>query len=540
MTYPNLTGLPEERVQRVLMLVLVGTALCWLMVFTAVGYPWSMVGLTMTDSLKYFWMAQGLHSSAIDPLAQHGQAILNETRFPPGYPLLLSVFGPDSSAEGMRAANLGQWLTVLLALAAAWRFYRQLLGTRAAAIAAFAFTLAMPWLYPWSFDLISEPLFVALLLTICVLAEHRPSARSSYAMCLLFGALCLTRSIGYPLLLVLGYWIWSSSRSVPRLLSGMAVAIAPIAGWKIFQWTQGSAGADSYLLWLLWELRALATNPWDILWPQWSMFAASFTPSGWHQSVRILLGSALVIGALTQIVPRARRGEGTALIAALLFLVLLVWPYPLHFDRLVAPLAPFILAFALLPLAAPRPESTRADVAATGAADHRAGKSIAAIALAVAALATTWGFAIAPMVASARTQLSAFERSFLRSTLAATNPGQAPHSIARLARTLEVASQLDQLVPTGECVYATWPDLIAMRSTRRLVDSPVPFDWSRGPCAYALATSVWDGSHAGGPNFPMQQSGLNYRKVAQWTSPDDTEALATLMRQPAAEPANDQ
>ncbi|MGE4069879.1 MAG: hypothetical protein AB7E72_01785 [Lysobacterales bacterium] len=535
MIYPNLTAMSEERGQRLLFLLLLGTVLCWLVAFTAVGYPWSMVGLTMTDSLKYFWMAQGLHSGAVDSLAQHGQTILSETRFPPGYPLFLSLFGPDPSPAGMRAANFGQWLTVLLALATSWRFYRQSLGAGAAAIAAFAFTLAMPWVYPWSFDLISEPLFVALLLTICVLAEQRPSARSSYFMCLLFGALCLTRSIGYPLLLVLAYWLWNGSRSIPRVLAGMAIAMGPIVAWKIFQWTQGRAGADSYLLWLLWELRGLANNPWDILWPQWSKFAAAFTPMGWHQGVRIALGSALLICALIQIAPRARKKDSTALIAATLFLVLLSWPYPLHFDRLVAPLAPFILSYALLPFAAScrasQPPSAQSPVAAASA-----GKAIAAVVLAVAALATTWGLAIAPMVASSRAQLPEFERSFLRSTLATMNTEQAPKTIERLARTLDVASQLDTLVPPGECIYTTSPDFIALRSTRKLIDSPVPFNWSRGPCKYALAISIWDGSHVGGPGYPMQQGGLSYRMVAQWKLPSDTDAIGTLMRQPAAEP----
>ncbi|MEZ5466941.1 MAG: hypothetical protein R3F18_04655 [Lysobacterales bacterium] len=534
MTYPNLTVMPEDRAQRVFLLVLLGTVSCWLVAFTVVGYPWSMVGQTMTDSLKYFWMAQGIHSGAVDSLAQHGQTILSETRFPPGYPLFLSLFGPDTSPAGMRAVNFAQWLTIVLALATSWRFYRQFLGAGVAAIAAFAFTLAMPWVYPWSFDLISEPLFVALLLTICVLAEQRPSARGSYFMCLLFGALCLTRSIGYPLLLVLAYWLWNGSRSIPRMFAGIAIALVPIVAWKIFQWTQGRAGADSYLLWLLYELRGLATNPWDILWPQWSKFAAAFTPMGWHQGVRIVLGSALLICALIQIVPRARRRDSTALIAATLFLVLLSWPYPLHFDRLVAPLAPFILTYALLPLAVSRmasqPPSAQSPVVAAGA-----GKAMAAVALTVAALATTWGSAIAPMLASAQAQLPEFQRPFLRSALAGMNPEQAPKIIERIAQTLDVASQLDSLVPSGECVYTTSPDFIALRSTRRLADSPVPFTWSHGPCNYAMAISIWDGSHAGGPGYPMQQGGLSYRMVAQWKAPNDTDAIGTLMQQPIAE-----
>jgi len=526
-TARNAVSPSSDAVDRAVLLALLASCACWLIGFALVGYPWSMIGLSMTDSLVYFWMAQALHLGSGDPTAAHGWSILSETRFPPGYPAFLSMFGPNTDASGLRAANIGQFVSVLLALlsmvALYWRYLKPPL-----AMAACAYSLTLPWLYPWSFDLISEPLFVALLLLACRLADPLALRRWSFVwIALLFGLLCLTRSLGYPLLVALAWWMWTRVPSRRHWLLGMSIAIAPLVLWKLYQGMHGSA-ADSYLGWTWQQFAQLPPGVLKLAWTQWAHLASSLTPAALPDLLRAGIGSVLLLAALAQALGASLRAELMGAVTLILFCVLVAWPFPLHFDRLVAPLAPLVVLYALLPWAkSQQPAAPEPALESQRPYPPR----WAARLLALLALALVWACAILPMLDGGHRRVPESQRPYLRSAIASQRgAATAPQAVDHLARVLQVAGELDRLVPATDCVLATWPNLLKLRSARVILDSPVPFAWTSKACSYALAIDVWDGSHAGGANYPMTVNGLRYQPVAEWRSSANADPFARLIR----------
>ncbi len=153
---------------------------------------------------------------------------------PPGYVYLLGgvyrVFGVDAAPDRERwavARRLGAVigaLTVLLIGVAGVHWWGRRAGLVAMAIAA----VYVPWITLGG-SLMSEPLFVLLMLGALVLASKRLAAAAG----LVAGLAVLTRANGLILLLPLALMVWAPRRSLGPPAVLVAVALLVVAPWTI-------------------------------------------------------------------------------------------------------------------------------------------------------------------------------------------------------------------------------------------------------------------------------------------------------------------
>lgn len=158
----------------------------------------------------------------------------------PGYPYLLggvyALSGDSRLAGQLAGAALGA-LTVLLLYLIVARIWGRRTGLAAAALAA-----AFPPLVLLSRDLVSETLFLPLVLAaaLCVLEFRRSGGTLRWAAAA--GALCglaaLTRNAGIALVLPIALGVWTARPALrPRSLSAPAIAVAcallTVAPWLV-------------------------------------------------------------------------------------------------------------------------------------------------------------------------------------------------------------------------------------------------------------------------------------------------------------------
>jgi 4-amino-4-deoxy-L-arabinose transferase-like glycosyltransferase len=155
---------------------------------------------------------------------------------PPAYPYLLGatyeVTGKGASAGQLVGALLGTVAVGLIALIAL-----RLWG-RTAAIAAGALAAAYPPLVMTNGSLLSEALFVPLVLgLVLVLLSGAPAARVAVLTGLLVGLATLTRPVGLLLLVAVFVWAWRLRVPARRrlVLGGLAAvtAVGTIVPWSV-------------------------------------------------------------------------------------------------------------------------------------------------------------------------------------------------------------------------------------------------------------------------------------------------------------------
>jgi 4-amino-4-deoxy-L-arabinose transferase-like glycosyltransferase len=152
---------------------------------------------------------------------------------PPGYVYLLGatyrVFGVEDSRSERWAVGRGLGVvigvaTVVLVGLLGARLWNRRIGLIAMAIAA----VYVPWITLGA-TLMSEPLFVALMLGALVLASRRLAAAAG----LVAGLAILTRANGLILLVPLALVVWAPARSLGPPAVLIAVALAVVAPWTI-------------------------------------------------------------------------------------------------------------------------------------------------------------------------------------------------------------------------------------------------------------------------------------------------------------------
>lgn len=263
--------------------------------------------------------------------------------YPPGYPLLLAGLWrlvPRFPANIpllllMNAVFLGAiaWETATLA--------RRVLGWRAAAAAAAALvaTLSLPLLM-LSRLVLSEPMFVALLLPALLAAERLVAEESSQRRALAVGAACggvmLVRAHGaaLPLALVVLLAMRHHWRHALACVAGMALVLAPWELWQLAHRTvfagtlRGSYGG--YGAWLMDGLRhgvpfvagTVVANGREI----GALFADRFSLADGHvaRSIAACLGTVVVLAGAVRM---RRRAPVIVLFAAIYYLIILLWPF---------------------------------------------------------------------------------------------------------------------------------------------------------------------------------------------------------------------
>ncbi len=267
----------------------------------------------------------------------------NATHFPPGYPALIAVMWriwpafPDNLVL-LKFAN-----ALLLGLAAAGTYvfaHRRLGFSRlASAITALGATLSVVILL-LSGMVLSEPLFLALLLPILLLTERaveRGHAGSAFVAGVLLAGLALVRTLGlFAIPAAMGILLWRRRYAAAAALAtgaGLLIVpwqlwvamhqheVAPIIAGKYGSYTgwvaQGYVDGGIQFLWRVVERNArdlfivmsYLHAPVDVLWPRIISFMA--------------LVALLVFGARNL----ARRAPVTVAFMAIYFAVVMIWPF---------------------------------------------------------------------------------------------------------------------------------------------------------------------------------------------------------------------
>jgi 4-amino-4-deoxy-L-arabinose transferase-like glycosyltransferase len=185
------------------------------------------------------FVADGL--GYISPYAFDAGHTLPTAEKPPLYPLLLALEsklgGSSFHAHRLLGAVLGMATIVLLALVA-----KRLGGPRLALVTA-ALVALDPVLWKWDSQVLSEPLYAALIALVLLAAyrvHDRPTVARAAALGAAIGLAGLTRPealIFVPLLALLLLW-WSRRGAVKPVLAMCAVCAVVMAPWVVRNWSE--------------------------------------------------------------------------------------------------------------------------------------------------------------------------------------------------------------------------------------------------------------------------------------------------------------
>ena len=484
----------------------------WIVAFAALGYPWTMVG-SSTDGLHYLWMADALHAGVSHPQSAAGANLLWHSRFPPGFPIYLSLFGAATSDGGMLRANLAQMLSVLAMMLMVLVYARQHTRSWLAALLILGYVLAHPMLVPWSVELFSEPLFTCLLLAACLLAgADRSLSRAWLWMSMLIGFACLVRAIGLLVIPALLLWLWLRHRSVWRTIVGGMLALAPSGLWSALKPSSVGAG-DSYLSQLWGTVGDISASTLTVIATQLSSFLQALAPFGFPAWLRLLIGTGLLIAFLRVVWLRRSQANFDAWAALSIMGILIFWPYPGYLDRLVGPIVPLLWVQILrgAPTPSEQPIARRVWI-------------MAATLLVVIAMSSTLSILLRPVLRVADLDLQRQMRS--ASVLLAEDPV----SIAKIHHAgLLLAADLHSLVPAGACVSSAFAIWVRLRAKVLILDTAQPFSWQNNPCRYVMVINLASAQDGFNAYYPMPLSPAQFRPLAVARESPDAVTFAALI-----------
>lgn len=317
------------------------------------------------DSVSYLILGQGLSPWAA-PGAVVAEGFGREAFYPPLFPLLLGLTG---AAFDVAWAHVLCALLVAAALAAQYALAARWLPSRGLAAMAVAATALLPSLWINAKGVLSEPLFMLLLLTLLLALERAPRARARIAA--LMAALVLTRSIALPMVVAQACGVLLRAgrrwRDALPALAPAGAALAAYAAWRVLrpqthdEYAQfaGSAahwvlGADDALAALAYRIvtgaGAIADAWFGALLLFWSPF--------W--SPQLVLAGAIGLLALLGGALRLRAGAADGWMMLAYFAVLVAWPFPGQMTRFLFPVLPLLVLYAMVGLTALLPARGRA------------------------------------------------------------------------------------------------------------------------------------------------------------------------------------
>ena len=288
-----------------------------------------------------------------------------QTKYPPLYPLLLSVawrIDPSFPHNLATAAWISwlAWPALLVALA----LYCPRLGLTAGRTWILLVLMAMnPFCILFSGRLISELLFTVLLLLALLLVDRASEHDGGYATAIAAGVVAglayLTRTAGIVLLASGFLFLWWRKQR-PRGLVFAGVMLPFILGWTLWSRLHQLPTNDPDLIYYTSYLGEQFNNVTVTSLPLfvWKNLDGLLTGLGSMVLPQVLgvgflkiLAQVIAVAMIAGVVRMVRRGDGLhyALFAAMSCVVLLVWHFPPN-ERLVLPLFPLALAGLLVEL----------------------------------------------------------------------------------------------------------------------------------------------------------------------------------------------
>jgi 4-amino-4-deoxy-L-arabinose transferase-like glycosyltransferase len=313
-----------------------------------------------------YFKDDGLYYASAKSLAEGGGYRIEslpgepaQTKFPPLYPLLLSIAWriDPQFPRNLHIAAWISWLALPAMLVLALAYFPKLGVSGWRAWLLLCLMAVNPQVLSYGSQLMSELLFLALILAAMLLVERCVDGDAGIALAIAAGAVAglayLTRSAGIAMLPAAV--VYFALRGKWRTGAWFAAAMAPfIAGWMLWARLHQVQPADSTLMFYtdylgieIYTLRHVSLhmllwkNVESFIWGLGSLIQPKFTMS----QVLMILASAIGVAMISGIVRMVRRGHGVlyALFAAGSVLILVVWCYPPD-ERFLLPLFPLALA----------------------------------------------------------------------------------------------------------------------------------------------------------------------------------------------------
>ena len=316
----------------------------------------------LTDSMSYLFMADVFSpwTAAQDFAAQMYRA----SRFPPGFPLVLALFGAGSAA--LPAVHAIQAVVIVCAAVLGAALALRLCASRIAAVAIGIAFLISPLTVRTALEIGSEALFdllVAATLLCAAMREPRRADAGDLLPGLLAGLALLTREVGIVLLPALLLWAWD--RRSRWAAAGVVLATVEWGAWHALRAgdpqrvTYGASAAlafDGGIGHVASQAPALLA----------SFFAGFVDGSSFSGAPAARIAAALLLlGAAPAWIAGLRRREPLAVFVAGYVAVFSVWPYPGFSTRFAAPLLLPLMILAWRSVAMSRMQGRHAAALAT-------------------------------------------------------------------------------------------------------------------------------------------------------------------------------
>ena len=422
-----------------------------------------------SDDGVYLLLAEAYRLPASARLPVHDE-VIRVTHFPPGWPMLLAVFGADP--DHPQRGALANVLCLLLALLAIARWVQLDGGRWRAGLLAAGLVAALPATLIYLQLVYSEFAFMACLYAVFALlaaaraAEPATARRLWLLAAVLVAMASLIRSMG--VVLVIAFAVALLWQSRPQRGWLLAVAALPYLVWTVAHAVLAdrlgyvSDGARGLRLLIdggpAMTLRLVREMMQHLV----TAFSDARPAQGGRFGPAAVAVAAVCLLALPEWWRRFRLGRCDAWYLAGSFALILIWPYtgPYFVPRFLYPQLPILIGYALLSVAACQRAAVRALPAAL----------IAAVAL--SGSLSLWLRALSPVPEELRGYVRS--PSYLRAPDA-----ESAAALARFHRDLSRAlREFAADVPPGECVHAPQSALVMahMRRIARTMPSPARID----------------------------------------------------------------
>ncbi len=506
-----------------------GTVVAVSFVALAVFYlfwSWSTVLADFGGDNAVYWLTANYWSpwgSAIAPAAYFASTSI----YPPLYPIMLAALG---GGESLIVAHLVSAGFIVLAFIAIYRF-AIVLGVHwsLALILVVLFAGTRITLIE-ALQIHSEHLYLLLTYTALYLAHHKADRPALYLAAACVAGAFLTRSFGLTLAASFLAWIAiAHSRALP--------ACAAIVGLPVVLWSSLHGSSSQYLNSMaeIYGQSGIAIQLSDnlnYLWIKWLYCFGETEQAGFTTYGPVAI--ALISGCGTLVRLRAGALDGLYALAYLLLVVL--WPYPAEYERLLYPILPLLFVHGLLAVTLlmrrwmPAYSPTHAAVVYT-----------------VLLLATELPFAL---LAGSRLADVPDDPGFAPYTRTLAwfyaDPGTAIVNIGYQRGITEALTDIHDRnrVPTDECMLSIKPSIIALYSGRRS-HSPPSSSLSpqalleqvrEGPCNYLFMMQSASPSFPE-PYYPYRRLEPHLEIVAAYANPVVHGRPAAMLGRIAERPA---
>lgn len=483
----------------------------------------------LSDDAVYLLMADGFSPyRAVNSALFH--YVMRQSLFPPFYPMLLAFFGGGSAALLVSHWITTTTLVLSLVVFGLWA-YRET-GNRILSLWLLLVLGLLPETLLHNLEILSEyPYLLLSLAALWLAARDESTWRRNAAVAVCVGLAAITRSAGLSLVVAFGIWLFRNR--VRGRLKWFTLALAPSLAWFLYKTcVVGSRGGYGSLWEGLWT-QIQHNGPMFVLHflvgqaeAFWSGLLANldFRPS---QLTDIVL-ALMLLTALPVWLLRLRAWRLDALYMLIGGAMILVYPFPMFFTRLVLPWVPIVLLYSRL--------GVKGLANRVSAARVRSLPVYGYLAVLTLMLLPSLGFIVQRFAEPVDTGLAAWKHTRYWFRFEGMKPILA--DVAFRDNLIDAFQDIPQWVPNDQCVYGVYTAIGMLYSRRIFQQPPVPANGSetfeRVPraCRYffVMAATGEIGSRKVDAFYPLKRIPPNrVQLVHVWMDPGSRGAPSAML-----------